>query len=436
MTPIPPTRRGACPAFLAPMETGDGLILRLVPADGRLSPAQLRGLAEVARRLGNGMMEVTARGSLQVRGLTVETVPLLQDAVLALGITPRLGLAVDVSPLGGFDPSEIADGHKLAAEIIVGAQPLAGKLGPKVSVVVEGGGAVSLAGQKADVRLVATGPGQWALTIGNVPARVLPEAEAAAEAVAALASIATLGRAARAADLPGCGGRARLAEAAPPLGRIPLADGALAFGFGLPFGAGDAAQFEAIADAVDAAGARDVRPAPERTLIATGLSAGAAEAFAARIAALDCITAAGDPRAHVAACAGAPACASAHIPARALAPVLAEAFAPLMDGTVSLHLSACTKGCAHPAPASLAFVGMDGGVALVHDGPASGAARPVRPVADFPAAVASLAATLAARRTPGETTRALLARLDPAGLWADGAMNRRAGKDHVTSRAE
>ncbi|GLI22979.1 precorrin-3B synthase [Xanthobacter flavus] len=436
MTPIPPTRRGACPAFLAPMETGDGLILRLVPADGRLSPAQLRGLAAAARRLGNGMMEVTARGSLQVRGLTAESVPLLQDAVLALGITPRLGLAVDVSPLGGIDPSESADGHKLAAEIIAGAQPLAGKLGPKVSVVVEGGGAVSLAGQKADVRLVATGPGQWALTVGNAPARVLPEADAAAEALAALVSIAALGRAARAADLPGCGGRARGAEAAPPLGRLPLADGTLAFGFGLPFGAGDAAQFEAIADALDAAGARDVRPAPERTLIATGLSAGAADVFAARLAALGCITAVGDPRARVAACAGAPACASAHIPARALAPVLAEAFAPLMDGTVSLHLSACTKGCAHPAPASLAFVGMDGGVALVHDGPASGAARPVRLVADFPAAVASLAATLAARRAPGETTRALLARLDPAGLWADGAMNRRAGKDHVTSRAE
>ena len=60
----------------------------------------------------------------------------------------------------------------------------------------------------------------------------------------------------------------------------------------------------------------------------------------------------------------------------------------------------------------------DGGAALVHDGPASGAARPVRPAADLPAAVASLAATLAARRNPGETTRALLARLDLAGLWA------------------
>ncbi len=433
MTPIPPTRRGACPAFLAPMETGDGLILRLVPADGLLSPAQLRGLAAAARRFGNGMMEVTARGSLQVRGLTGETVGPLQVAVVALGITPRIGLAVDVSPLGGLDPSKIADGHKLAAEIIAGAQPLAGQLGPKVSVVVEGGGAVSLAGQKADVRLVASEPGHWALTIGNGPARVLPEADAATEALAALSAIAALGRAARATDLPGCGGRARLAEAKAPLGRIPLADGTLACGFGLPFGAGDAAQFEALADVAEATGARDLRPAPERTLLATGLSPAGVDAFAARIAALGCIAAAGDPRAAIAACAGAPACASAHFPARALGPVLAEAFAPLLDGTVSLHLSACTKGCAHPAPASLAFVGMDGGVALVHDGPASGAARPVRPVADFPAAVASLAATLAARRAPGGTTPPRPAPPDPGGRWGGAATNR---TDDVTSRAE
>ena len=91
-------------------------------------------------------------------------------------------------------------------------------------------------------------------------------------------------------------------------------------------------------------------------------------------------------------------------------PVLAQAFAPLLDGTVSLHLSACTKGCAHPAPATLAFVGMDCGAALVHDGPASGAARPVRLAADLPAAVASLAATLAAR----VAAVALL-----AALWGD-----------------
>ena len=47
MSPRPPARRGACPAFLAPMETGDGLILRLVPAEREaallaMSPTRVR----------------------------------------------------------------------------------------------------------------------------------------------------------------------------------------------------------------------------------------------------------------------------------------------------------------------------------------------------------------------------------------------------------
>ena len=64
-----PHRRGACPGLSAPMLTGDGLIVRLMPAQ----PIALEAFAAVcaaARAHGNGTMEVTARGSLQVRGLT------------------------------------------------------------------------------------------------------------------------------------------------------------------------------------------------------------------------------------------------------------------------------------------------------------------------------------------------------------------------------
>lgn len=420
MSPLPPTRRGACPAFLAPMQTGDGLILRLVPDDGALSPTQLAGLAAAARRYGNSLMEITARGSLQMRGLREETVGQVQVAVRALGIEPRMGIAVDTSPLSGIDPAEIADARRLADALRAGAEALLAHLGPKVSVVVDGGGAVSLAGQKADVRLAAEGGGWWSLTIGGSAPRVLLEAEAAAEALAALTEIAALGRTARATDLPGCAGRPGKAMAHPALGRIPLADGTSAFGIGLPFGAGDASLVEAITAAAAAAGARDLRPAPERVLLATGLDTRGADGFAAAAQALGCLVDRDDPRAFVAACAGAPACASAYIPARTLAPLVARTLAPLLDGTVSVHLSACIKGCAHPAPSTLALVGMDGGVALVHEGPAS-AAGVAREVAELPAALAALAA--AARRRPGETGRAALARLDAAGLWA------RDGKD-------
>ncbi|MDI4658340.1 precorrin-3B synthase [Xanthobacter autotrophicus] len=414
-----PARRGACPAFLAPMETGDGLILRLVPAEGAISPGQLRGLARAATALGNGMMEITARGSLQVRGLTAETVAPLQDAVLALGITPRLGLAIDISPLSGLDPREVADARPLAQRIQEGAAGLADKLGPKVSVVIDGGGAIGLGGHKADVRLAALrsgAEGMWSVTIGGGAPELLAEKDAAARALDALSQIAALGRRARATDLPGCAAaQGDHGKPLAPLGTFPLADGRFACGIGLPFGAGAANLFAALADAAEAAGSRDLRPATERVLLTTGLDAEGTRAFATEARRLGCLVAPDDPRAFIAACPGAPACICAHFPARDLAPLVAEALAPLLDGTVTVHLSACTKGCAHPAPATLTFVGMDEGIALVHEGAPSGARGPVLPVDALAAKLATLAGT---PRLPGETGRGLLARMQKAGLLA------------------
>lgn len=426
MSPRPPARRGACPAFLAPMETGDGLILRLVPAERAISPGQLRGLARAATAFGNSMMEITARGSLQVRGLTAETVAPLQDAVLALGITPRVGLAIDISPLSGLDPREIADARPLARLIREGTAGFAGKLGPKVSVVVDGGGAIGLSGHKADVRLIAVRSGadaRWSATIcGGMP-ELLAEQEAATRALDALSRIAALGHRARATDLPGCTSTP-LANSgdggipSTPLGTFPLVEGRFACGIGLPFGAGAADLFAALADAADKAGARDLRPATERVLLATGLDADGAHAFAAEARRLGCLTAPDDPRAFIAACPGAPACVCAHFPARDLAAGVADVLAPLLDGTVTVHLSGCAKGCAHPAPATLTFVGMDEGIALVHEGAPSGARGPVIAVDALAATLATLAAT---PHAPGETGRGLLARMQeaglPAGLW-------------------
>ena len=64
-----PLRRGACPGLSAPMPTGDGLLVRFVPADAMPLDAFI-ALCAAARAHGNGIVEVTARGSLQVRGLT------------------------------------------------------------------------------------------------------------------------------------------------------------------------------------------------------------------------------------------------------------------------------------------------------------------------------------------------------------------------------
>src|SRR5690606_34689906 len=149
-------RRGACLTLLEAMQTGDGLLARLTPVAG-LSGRQLAGLARAAARFGNGIVELTARGSLQVRGLKAESTGGLAAAVDALGIAVRSGLPVETSPLAGLDGEEVGDPRELACAIREGveSQGLMERLGPKVSVTVDGGGVLGLGGIVADVKLEA-----------------------------------------------------------------------------------------------------------------------------------------------------------------------------------------------------------------------------------------------------------------------------------------
>ena len=77
-----PQRRGACPGLSAPMLTGDGLLVRLSLTDSIALDA-LREICAAARRHGNGTIEITTRGSLQVRGLTARSADAFADAVAA-----------------------------------------------------------------------------------------------------------------------------------------------------------------------------------------------------------------------------------------------------------------------------------------------------------------------------------------------------------------
>ncbi|RUU74126.1 precorrin-3B synthase, partial [Mesorhizobium sp. M7A.F.Ca.MR.362.00.0.0] len=215
------SRRGACPALSVPMQTGDGLLVRLNPVaggpssggptSGGLSPKLLIGLAESALRHGNGIMEVTARGSLQIRGLTTDSAMLLAAEVDALDIAVRTGVPVETGPLAGIDPQEIADPRPLAERIRAAIEEagLAQRLGPKVSVIVDGGGQLGLDSVTADVRLAATRSGariQWQVSVAGDGQNAKPLAfadEGAARdiAVAALRMIAEKGREAHARDL-------------------------------------------------------------------------------------------------------------------------------------------------------------------------------------------------------------------------------------------
>ena len=229
-------RRGACPTLGAPMLTGDGWLARFV---ARLTGAQAAGLAAAAGRLGNGRIDVTGRGSFQVRGLTPASAREFARVLDGLGIAVGDG-RVMVGALAGLDAAEVEDPRGVAEGIRAG---LAGRaLGPKLSVVVDGGGALPLDGVAADVRVKALGGGVWEVAgVGRFDA-----------AGAVAAALGALGR-----------GRDRGREAAAPVGRFAVRGG-VAVGMGVAFGQMEAAALAGLAAAV---GDGEIRPAAGRGLI-------------------------------------------------------------------------------------------------------------------------------------------------------------------------
>lgn len=426
-------RRGACPALSAPMQTGDGLLVRLNLAEGGMTPEELAALCVLAARHGNGIVEVTARGSFQIRGLTPSSAPRLAAEVAALGLPLRDGVPVETSPLAGLDPAELADPLPLVRAIRAAAEDagLSGRLGPKVSVVVDAGGAVDLSDILADVRLTAAqrdGIVVWCLAIGGDartarPVAVLDGRDAVATVITVLEEIAARGQDARARDLPpsvlpdispseGETGRhdgsrksATLQKNSQQSGHpisplegemsgrteggerpLSLTDARLALPAALPFGSIEAAGLAAFARAAARHGVADIRLAPGRSLILLCPDAAAVAAMTDEARKSGLILAPADPRRAIAACPGAPACASGRIATRALAWRLAD------RGNLagSVHVSGCAKGCAHPTPARIVLVGTDAGVALIRDGRAGDTPEQTFPDAD--AALAALAA--------------------------------------------
>jgi precorrin-3B synthase len=412
-----PLRRGVCPGLSAPLQTGDGLLVRMRPL-GAMPLAAFSRLCALAAEHGNGIMEITARGGTQIRGLSAASAPRFAAEVATLGIAAQDGVPILVNPLAGLAPEDIIDAAAFAAELrsALARQSFTAKLSPKISVAIDGGGALNLDAVAADVRLHAAqrladhvlqisvgGDAASATSLGCIAVSDGVEA-----AVRLFDVLAKRGRNARARDIVASEGVAPFHFAVADLvlgGTTPnlpcrstevmaahrLRDGSYACGIALAFGHADASMLQCLIESAKHAGANGVIAAPGRTLIAVGLPPAEVADFAIEAEQLGFITRPDDPRRRVVACAGAPFCASGRIATRALAPRIAEAAAQLDAGFATIHLSGCAKGCAHPKRAALTIVGSPEGCALTADGSAQDA--PFARVApdELPAVIANYA---------------------------------------------
>jgi precorrin-3B synthase len=356
------------------METGDGLLARLTPSGSTIALDAFIGLCAAARRYGSGIIEITSRGSIQIRGLSAELAPLFAADAAALRIEGSDGIPVLTDP---FKSDSLAAQLRTA---LAGTE-LAAQLSAKVSVVVD------LDGFVADILLRTVDNTHLHVALGGdaITASalgVVPLGRGADCVVRLFTWLAALSPHSRMREAVARGGLLAfktaiadlLIDAPAPPPRPPFepigihrhASGNM-LGVGLPFGHSDSERLSGLAVAARRSGASGVRTSPCRALLLMGLRPEAAPALVAEAATFGFIVDPRDPRRRVVACAGAPICASGQIATRAMALTIADAARLLPPGEI-VHLSGCAKGCAHPAPAPLAVFGRDGRCDVFVDG--------------------------------------------------------------------
>jgi precorrin-3B synthase len=221
-----PGGRGAvdrCPGALRLAEAADGYLARVRLPGGFVTGEQLRVLADLAAELGDGRVELTSRGNVQLRGLAADAAEPLTTALTSAGLLPSLDhdrvRNILATPLAGLDG--LGSGRDLAAIVAaldaeLCARPRLTELSGRFLFAVDDGRG-DVAGLGADVVAVVSADGtvvnglavnEPVLDPGAVVAVMLGVAEAFLDERAAAGSAAW-----RIADLPAGAGRVRAAVA-------------------------------------------------------------------------------------------------------------------------------------------------------------------------------------------------------------------------------
>lgn len=390
--------RGWCPTAMRPMATGDGLIVRLDTSRRTLSPTELSAIADIAERYGNGLIDLTRRANIQLRGVRDDTLPHVWRDLDRLGLLDRDASAprnILIGPLAGFDASEVIDPRQVADRLAVAiADATELRMLPgKFSFLVDAAGIVSLDDEPADIRLRAVlrdGHPMMAIGIdGDGGVRWLPAGspdEAPDRAIALAKAFLRLRSAEprRMRDLDEPTATAMIVSAGesiasvatiahrPNVSRLALGSlntaGVTAACVAAPFGRIAAAPLRRFGAALAGLDVTTVRVTPWRSLCVMTGNAAASMAVIEAAAREEFLTEPDDPLLDIDACPGAPACSGSSVDTRAAAVALAPRLREL--GVTSCHVSGCSKGCARSTQADLTLVGTNGSFAVVRRGTA------------------------------------------------------------------
>ncbi|KGE76996.1 cobalamin biosynthesis protein CobG [Halomonas salina] len=366
-----PRVRGWCPGAWRPMATGDGLLVRVRPPLGRLTRARMLSLCEAAETWGSGLIELTRRANLQLRGVSEAGWPELMAFLVEHGLAAQ-DAAAERRPALLLAPEwREGDATHEAARLLERRLADWPALPDKWGLALDAGPASVLGDVPADLRLERSVEGGLMVRADGLEL-VTPVADVEA-AVALMTRLAhwfvdagglAAGRMSRlTAPLPGwAAATAARAESSDDTPILPPGTHPHGRVVGLPFGRAPASALRAVLHD-DITG---VRVTPWRRLLLEG------EHASTRDAAPDdgLIHDACDPRLAMDACPGAPFCAQASVATQGLAQALAErrSEGPGESAAGRLHISGCAKGCARSGPAEVCLTGRDGRYDLILGG--------------------------------------------------------------------
>ncbi|MFD3326448.1 precorrin-3B synthase [Streptomyces sp. NPDC058701] len=414
--PVIRDRGDACPGALRLHTADDGFLARVRIPGGLLDGRAALALAQAAQRLGDGHLDLTSRGNVQLRGLGASCGGELAELLAAVGLLPAPAHErvrnVVASPLTGLDGRGLPDVAPWVPELdgLLCADPAAAALSGRFLFALDDGRG-DVASLAADVNLTARDHGRALLwTAGSRDGALVAASDAPRAALVAAAyfldaareagtrawrvnelppehalscarltvRLVAAGIAAERAPVPA---RQAGAPAAPEPGLVSGPGGTAALSVLAPFGRLTGDQWRRLAGLTGR-----LRLTPWRGIVVPGLPADRAGLALAGLADAGLITAADDPRRSVTACTGRPGC------AKSLADVRADAAAVVhaSRGPLPVHWSGCERRCGHPRGTAWvdALATADGYRLSVHGRP-----LPYRP---------DLAAALTAARTTSE----------------------------------
>lgn len=151
-----------CPGIHILADVKDGLLARLRVPGGQLSVEKALKIAHAAEKFGNGLIDLTNRANLQIRGIKPESQDALIDYLLGTDLVSKDPVHdrlrnITIDPLAGLMEAELIDCSQLSVEL---DQALASfeqrqHYSPKLSIVLDGGGPSRIASLPHDFAFVA-----------------------------------------------------------------------------------------------------------------------------------------------------------------------------------------------------------------------------------------------------------------------------------------